>query len=164
MCQLSLTTELTTHRSWGSEMVHIYVGQRKVNFSLHKKLLGSASPFFDKAFNAGFHETATGEMILPDVDPYVFQGFMNWLYAGMLGNLAPDSETWSLAELVDLYLFSVAKFCNGLKKDAMDAIQDLLNQGDDYLGLSIVQKIYNNTFNTEDAPIRKFCCAMIRWH
>jgi hypothetical protein len=61
--------------SWGSELVHIYVGLEK-KFSVHKKLLCSTSAFIDKAFNNGFQESQPGEMVLPDDSSYVFQGLL----------------------------------------------------------------------------------------
>jgi hypothetical protein len=86
------------------------------------------------------------------------------MYCGKLGVLAPDDAHWILRELVDLYLFSVAKYINRLKNAVMDAIQDSFDSGNfDIFPLCLIEKIYSHTFSTQDAPIQKFCCALIRW-
>ena len=154
---------ITTHRSWGSELVHIYVGRRVVPFSVHKKLLCSTSVFFDNAFNTGSEAAAQGEMTLPDDQAYVFQGFVNWLYARKLGDLAPDGGPWNMAELVDLYLFAMEKCSNAFQNAVMDGIQDHLDRRNNTLSPELVSKIYINTRSTQDASIRKFCCACITW-
>jgi len=96
---------LTAHSAWGSTLVHVYVGPEERKFSVHKKLMCSASAFFDKAFNSGFQQTNTGKIALPEDSPYVFQAFMKWLYHGKLEDLSPDNEKWILKELLELYLF-----------------------------------------------------------
>jgi hypothetical protein len=156
---------LTNCSSWGSELVHIYVGPEKKKFSVHKKLLCSTSAFFDKAFNSGFQETMTSDISLPEDSSYTFQGFIKWLYHGRLGDLAPDNSKWNLTELVDLYLFGVNKCSNALKNTVMDEIQDYLDEDRGGFGLNLIQieRVYENTVSAEDAPIRKFCCAIIRW-
>jgi hypothetical protein len=103
-------------------------------------------------------------MILADDKPNVFQGFVRWMYDGKLGDYAPDDVVWVPRELVDLYLFSVAKCNNKLKNTVMDALQDCLDEGGTVeITLSDIEMIFANTVSIQDAPIRKFCCALIRW-
>jgi hypothetical protein len=85
------------------------------------------------------------------------------LYHGKLGDLAPDNKVWNLIELVGLYLFGVNKCSNALKNTVMGEIQDYPDLGLEFFELSGVKTIYDSTVSTEDAPIRKFSCAFIRW-
>jgi hypothetical protein len=107
----------------------------------------------------------TSDISLPEDSSYAFQGFIKWLYHGRLGDLAPDNRKWDSIELVDLYLFGVNKCSNALKNTVMDEIQDYLDEDRDDLGLNLIQieRVYENTVSAEDTPIRKFCCAIIRW-
>jgi len=161
--RIKWTTMLTARSLWGSELVHIYVGPKKQKCSVHKKLLCSSSGFFDKSFNTGFQEAVKSEMSLPEDSPYVVQGFVQWLYFGTIGDLAPGDYEWTVAELVDLYVFGVVKCSNRLKNAVMDKLQDDLEGRAYKLHLHHVEKIYANTVSTSDAPIRNFCCAFIRW-
>lgn len=152
-------SKLTPHRALGSDIVTIYVGKERTKFSLHRQLLCSKVPYFDKAFNGGFAEASKQEMHLPEDSAKAFVMFTAWLYG--LG------ERWTIEEfahddmntLIELYLFSDAKCCDDLKDFTMDIIQDATAQ--DHLKIQHIEKILAETTISDTMPIRMFCMAHI---
>tara|TARA_R110002060_G_scaffold47501_2_gene58538 strand:- start:359 stop:565 length:207 start_codon:yes stop_codon:yes gene_type:complete len=60
-------------RRLGHQLVSIYVGPKRKQFSVHKKLIRSSAPFFDKAFQENaFKEGAGGVLKLPEDHPVGF--------------------------------------------------------------------------------------------
>ncbi|KAE9381916.1 hypothetical protein N431DRAFT_458468 [Stipitochalara longipes BDJ] len=130
---------------------------------VHKKLICTASDFFEKAFKGGFVETTKNQMGLPEDTPKIVSMFVAWLYNKRKLDYEFDvcRATQSTTELMDLYIFADAKRCNALKNTVMDAIQDGFVKG--YLALdgSHVQSLFERTSASEDNPIRRFCVAWI---
>ncbi|KAL2150556.1 hypothetical protein VTH82DRAFT_7119 [Thermothelomyces myriococcoides] len=62
-------------------------------FKVHRAIVCTQSPFFDKAITGGFAESTTNVVELPDDDPYIFERFLQFLYTG---NYNDESSTaWS---------------------------------------------------------------------
>jgi hypothetical protein len=68
----------------GSEVVSIFVGRKRKEFNVHKKLICDASKFFRDAFTGAFKEGQEGTMYMPEDDPDVFACFVDWLYRNPL--------------------------------------------------------------------------------
>lgn len=67
-------------------MVDIHVGQGEAarDFRIHKKLLCSKVPYFDKMFNGGFKEAVQNSVTLPEDNPESFDILQCWVYTGVL--------------------------------------------------------------------------------
>jgi hypothetical protein len=63
-------------------MVTITVGAKKKKFVLHKKLVCREASYFDKMFNGNFKEAKTRECSLREEEPFVFEVFVYFIYAG----------------------------------------------------------------------------------
>lgn len=68
----------------GCEVVSVFVGKKRKEFNVHKKLICEASKFFSDAFNGPFKEGQEGSMYMPEDDPDVFSCFVDWLYRNPL--------------------------------------------------------------------------------
>lgn len=68
----------------GSEVVSIFLGKKRKEFNVHKKLICDASKFFSDAFTGPFKEGQEGTMYMPEDDPDVFACFVDWLYRNPL--------------------------------------------------------------------------------
>ncbi len=68
----------------GSETVSIFVGKKRKEFNIHKKLICEASKFFNDAFNGPYKEGQENRMHMPEDDPEVFSCFVDWLYRNPL--------------------------------------------------------------------------------
>lgn len=66
-------------------MVDIRVGADGVLFRLHKDLICSKVPCFNKMFNRGFKEASEQSVIMEDDDPSAFEHLVNWIYSGDVG-------------------------------------------------------------------------------
>jgi len=151
-----------TFSDMGNEIVHIFVGSDKKQFTIHKRLLCTHSNFFEKAFNGGFKEATEDKMDLPDDDPLIFNALVEWLYSHKRHRTIKNtSYLEGVDSLINLYIFGEKIGCNGLKNASMDELQDWLDNGDiSLLKLSQISQIFENTLSTTD-PIRRFCAAII---
>ena len=68
----------------GSETVAVFVGKKRKEFNVHKKLICQASKFFNDAFSGPFKEGQENRMHMPEDDPEVFSYFVDWLYRNPL--------------------------------------------------------------------------------
>ncbi|TGO46085.1 hypothetical protein BCON_0346g00110 [Botryotinia convoluta] len=75
------------------ELVHIFVGPERKKFSVHKNLICRYEDFFKAALqDNGFKEGAENKMDLPEDKPYIFQEFVNWMYAAQVESLQISTE------------------------------------------------------------------------
>lgn len=107
-------------------MVDIFVGPEKVRYRLHKKMLCSKIPYFDKILNGGFKEAKEGTAHLPEDDPDAFDMMCGWVYSGklvdleiVLGKDGVGTINWDLNEV---YIMA-EKLC---LPQLMDTVMDML--------------------------------------
>ena len=83
---ITLLDYLTPSRNLGNQIVNIEVGteDNKALFTIHRKVLCSKIPFFDKMFNGGFEEAKTQCATLPEDDPSGFHLLVGWVYTGSI--------------------------------------------------------------------------------
>jgi hypothetical protein len=82
----------TDARLMGSETIKVFVGRKRKEFSIHKKLICQASKFFNDAFTGAFKEGQEGIMYMPEDDPDVFSCFVEWLYRNPLPTVEDNHE------------------------------------------------------------------------
>ena len=110
-------------RLLSSPTVSLYVGQDHQCFVVHKNLLCHVVPFFSKAFDSGFTESTTSEMLLPDEDPQASSLFLVWLYKGLLPLVdASQIKEYPIDDYVRLYIMAEKCCLRALQKVAVNLI------------------------------------------
>jgi hypothetical protein len=149
------------------ETVVVKVGKQKATFNLYKETLCSRSPFFTAAFNGGFVESKTKEVVLEDVDSEVFGLFVIWLYLNYI--YIPEQEakamspewTVQLHHRINLliqgwvlgdYLQAVA-FQNCCLKE-LRSLKDRLQISKACLPMSLFKSVYDQT--TDGSSLQKW--------
>lgn len=68
----------------GVEIVDLVVGtgSGKRLFRVHKKLLCSRMPYFDKMFNGPWKESSESTALFPDDNTNAFEALLGWIYNG----------------------------------------------------------------------------------
>jgi hypothetical protein len=72
-------------------MVDIYVGAERRKWTIHKKLICTRVPYFEKAFQGSFQEATDQSICLTEEDPAGFEVFLSWLYTGSLAGVMPEN-------------------------------------------------------------------------
>lgn len=133
-------------------MATLFVGRKRKEFGVHKKLLCDTSDFFAKAFNSNFKEGIEGIMYLPADSPGSISLLVEWLYRGVL----PDRNSEQhIQDLYHLYLFAEKILHTKLRDDTMDMIQDVCSRHDKYVDIELVRKVYKRAL--DGCPLREFC-------
>ncbi|TVY89194.1 hypothetical protein LAWI1_G005964 [Lachnellula willkommii] len=101
--------------------VTFIVGKEAQKFTVHKNLAEHYSPFFEKAFNSGFVEGQTQEMVLEDVEAGIFGYLVNWLYTKEI--IHPDDEEIQLVEFAKLWVLAGRFLIPRLQNKAMQCIR-----------------------------------------
>jgi hypothetical protein len=83
---------ISLRRLMGSETVSVFVGKKRKEFNVHKKLICEASKFFKDAFTGPYKEGQENRMHMPEDDPEVFSCFIDWLYRNPLPIIEDTSE------------------------------------------------------------------------
>jgi len=147
-------------RDFGTEVVYIFVGLEPKECCIHKDLICSSSPYFDKAFNGSFAEAVSSELHLEDETSETFSAFKEFLYTE---DGAASVDDFSTSQLIDLYIFADKIQNDALKNMTMDYLQDNLKLTKKVLGIGQIRRIFSNTANPTTAPLRKFCGALIAY-
>lgn len=148
----------------GNQLVQIFIGPERKEYSVHKTLITSTCDFFDKGFDGRFKEGVENKMSLPEDDSNTFETFVNWMYAGHL-HLKQNLKS---TQAINLYIFAQKCRCVKLKNDAMDALQDTLHDTwEDYHGSATlryeeVTKIFEKSVDNDD-DLRQFTIALLAW-
>ncbi|KAF7863234.1 hypothetical protein EAF04_007316 [Stromatinia cepivora] len=151
----------------GDELVHIFVGAEKKKFSVHKKLIRGSGDFFRAAFQEnGFKEGVENKMDLPEDKPYLFEAFVNWMYAKQVGNLRkriPDLYTEDNHDVstIELYIFAEKYQSEQLMNFTMDSLQDSIKNGGDFVVCKEAELIFEYTKSRSDHPLRRFAVAVM---
>lgn len=146
----------------GSEVVRIFVGESKVEFTVHKQLLLTAGRIFSDMFPPG--RKPSERVTLGREDPEVFKLFIEYLYTKnvpqVLAGMTSQASSKRLRDLCQLYAFAdkfqlEIRFCNRI----MDAIQDGYLSLDKLPGIDLIKEIYLNTPVT--SKLRQFGIASL---
>ena len=153
---------LTIHSELGFDTVDIVVGPEKETFRVHKKLLCSRAPVFDKMFNGSFKEAETQQASLPEDDPEAFSIFLEWLYSGSI--LPPgkdDNSKLVLNDQIKLYCFA-EKYCLAQLMDyTISASIAFLNERKGLPTCDHIEMAYNHT--ASGSPLRRFMVLSMQY-
>jgi BTB/POZ domain len=154
----------------GTDMADIYAGgehcrEPKKLFRVHKALLWSKIPYFDKMFTGGFKEAIENVANMPEDHPQSFDVLNQWLYTGVLPPLKCSvvenkiiGENWppcGLYMLVDrLCLFQ-------LRDSVMDAFLDAIKQMKGLPSCELMELYW--ILSGEGSPLRKLVLLTTCW-
>jgi hypothetical protein len=146
----------------GSEIVHLYVGSNKVEFTIHRQLLLGAGHIFSEMFPP--ERKPTERVTLGKEEPRVFKLFVEYLYTktipGVHRGMGLQANTQRLHDLCQLYAFS-DKFQIDpiISNKIIDAIQDAFLFLEKLPDLPLVSAVYLNT--PCGSKLRQFCIASL---
>jgi hypothetical protein len=156
----------STHgRRWGTEWITVYVGPKRHEFKIHKLLVCTKSPYFDKCFNGNFAEAETAECCFPEDDSSAFEIFMNYLYTGQVpkdcsritGSERTDTALVSFYILADKLLLP-----NDAKTSTINSLISWCKDQKSIIGSAAGQWVLNST--PEDCPLRRLVVDMVCWN
>ncbi|PVH70517.1 hypothetical protein DL98DRAFT_577823 [Cadophora sp. DSE1049] len=146
-----------------SDTIKILVGPLHQVFIIHRVRICAVSSYFATIFAS----SSTLQVVLPDIEPNIFQLAISWLHNGFF---SWDSlEAIGLDRLIDVYLFGDLIGCHTLKNYTMYLIQDNMcsevRRGRPGICLSLnqIRKIFASAVNAEEAPIRTFVAALVSY-
>ena len=64
--------------------IEVIVGKAERKFYVHETLICSKSEFFAKALNKVWIEKQQRRVVMPEDDPELFLGYLNWVYTGTI--------------------------------------------------------------------------------
>ncbi|KAG0651167.1 hypothetical protein D0Z07_2626 [Hyphodiscus hymeniophilus] len=118
-----------TAENLGTEVVTLYVGPKRKQIVVHKKLLCNRIEYFSKAFDGRFKEGREGIIYLPEDDADSMSQLVDWLYRctipPIIQSTMPARKLYYLAE----------KLC---VSEAMNAVMDEIQK---------YHKVYSVHFN-----------------
>lgn len=92
------------------EMVAVFIGPDKIRHDIHKDLICHHSDYFRRVYNGSWKEVHEG-VTLPDVEPEIFNIFVNWLYSQVVPSERADILRVSETPLPkDHGIYPVCKF------------------------------------------------------
>jgi hypothetical protein len=150
--------------------VTIEVGEDKAKFHVHKTFLCDVSAFFKAALNAGFKESGSQKVELPEDTTETFELFLSWLYTqeykGMDEKLFKKPETANRVELerfMDLFIFADKVGAQGLKRQMVNKHFRVCKKEGVYAvpGIQTVTELYKRT--TQTCALRRLWIAMHVW-
>lgn len=101
-------------------MVDLYVGPAKTRFHVHKAILCSKIPYFDKMFKSGgFIEASKNTAIFSEDGPQFFHILIEWVYSGSLGSMNSSDPA------VNTNLLSTIAFYRLLDKLCLPQLMDI---------------------------------------
>lgn len=143
----------------------LYVGTKRKEFLVHKRLLCQATDYFDKAFNSTFKEGVESVMYLPDDNPGTIGIFIHWLYRNTIALGESMSYTY---ELYDLYIFA-EKICHEeLKNKTIEVITATArahNLRDVLVTPEIIRKVWAGLGDVHGRPtgLQRFMVNLAAW-
>jgi len=150
---------LTWNRVLGNEIVTLYVGPKRKQFTVHKKLLCDRCEFFSKAFRGNFQEAEKGEMYLPDDNPGAFSSLVDYLYRGVLPKAKDD---YHAALLLELYIIAEKLCLSSLMDKACDAVHSYSSLAGKLVTAKLIAHIYSRTHG--GSKLRKFCASQVAYY
>jgi hypothetical protein len=132
--------------------------KRKV-FVVHKNFICHYSPYFDAAFNGNFEEARSQALDLEDINPFMFEMFVSWIYTQDV--CYPDGEA---GYLILLWLLAERFLVPRLQNQTLELLHKEQGRSNKLPGADLVRVLYENT--TEASPLRKYviwtCAAGLR--
>jgi len=148
-------------------IIVLIVGDAKVTFRIHRKLICDASAMFRPAFlgNGTFTETEDQSMTLPEDDVETVARFVQWLY-GQDYELAPNTDVPNTAkrymQLAELYVLADKYDVIGLHNQIIDKLFEMKAKAISPPGHLLVMFVYQNT--SERSSFRKLLVAHYALH
>lgn len=99
----------------GSETIKVLVGKEHKLYQIHKTLICSCCPYFQKCLDGNFEEGYTGEVVLEEEETSAFDNLVLWLYC----NLLPDDDLTEDA-VVHTHLLADKLCMEGVKNYVVD--------------------------------------------
>lgn len=82
-------------------MVYVKVSDAERMFTIPRGLISGMSEYFEKAFNGQYEEGKTGFIALPDVELWIFECFVGWLYTKELFSDPLAADTAKEPAIID---------------------------------------------------------------
>ena len=147
-------------------MIGILVGPEQKAFRVHKNLLCTKVPYFQKILNGGFKEATEQVAKLPYDDPAAFGLFLEWLYVGRLPPIPPfsvDKWKWShlIFERVKLYCFAENIASPKLMDYTMTTLISGYLQNNTLPSFGQIKLAYRNSLST--SRLRKFMSQSVHY-
>ena len=139
---------ISSFRASQSEIVKVFVGQKRKQYNIHKDLLCAAAPYFKKALEGDWTEARNSELHIPKDDPAAFELFLVWIYRLSMKSIDPSSpEKMSSGYNAHYNLFFLAEKWSAqmLKNHVLDSIMDADEKTCSLAGLKRIQNVYSNT-------------------
>lgn len=138
-------------RASQSDRITVLVGDTKEPFQVPRGLLAQYSEPLGRMCSAGFKESTTGIIHLPEVEIPVFEDFLIWLLAFEPGIDASKS----IDTLVDLAIFGEIYLIYHLKNQTSDAIRAIIAADDWEPTPEMVTRIYESV--PAGSILRRLC-------
>jgi len=107
----------------------VLVGPNKKEFIAHKDILCKQSPFFKAALDSKWIEGETKRVSLPEDDPSIFSGFLQWAYTRKIIHSASQTDKGTAEEIyhefAKLYVLADKLGVVALKNRVIDEISQL---------------------------------------
>ncbi len=135
--------------SLGTKVVTIFVGPKRKEYTVHKKLLCEQSDFFSKAFAEDFKQV-DGVVYLPGNDPEAFEALVCFIYRNKIPTITSD---W---QLLSVFFLAEKVRMNRLGNIVMDQLQDIYRLR--FLCPNAIHLLYANTH--KKSKLRLFIAAL----
>ncbi|KAF2441470.1 hypothetical protein P171DRAFT_446355 [Karstenula rhodostoma CBS 690.94] len=133
-----------------SRTVTVKIGPELKDYQVHKPLIMHHSEFFRAAFaSENFKEGVSGEVTLEDVNPAVFEAFIDWLYTQKLLDFrewdkygGEHSLIYNGMHVTQLYVLANRIIAPELTKTTLELAVDYFNS--DYVSVETIIFAYAN--------------------
>lgn len=149
----------------GDEIAHVYVGEARRKFTVHKKRLCDESEFFRSAFTR-FKEAEENQINLPEDKVDAVEALVNFIYRGSVPKVEQDDDhlRGDLRKLYHLYYLAEKLCMTKLMDMTLDSIDRFRIDQEGEKGSvmmqrsSIIKDVYENTHN--HSKLRAYCVAI----
>ncbi|KIW61650.1 hypothetical protein PV05_01749 [Exophiala xenobiotica] len=140
----------TTSFSYAAaDIITVNVGPNKVAYGLHRGILVSGCPFFEKCLRSGMREAQEKTVNLPEEQTEAFDILVRWMYSGRIALGGAKQQE----RFIDAYLLA-DKFCmHALQNAIMDALRKACKPFD--IWPETLHCVWKNS--TGNCKLRKFC-------
>jgi hypothetical protein len=133
----------------------VIVGPEKTDYKIHKEIAIAESPFFAAALDGNFVEGETGQVLLPDVEPKIFDHVVYWLYKRRLEDSScfyKDAKP-TYFTLLDIYALADQLCVEGLRNAVVDLMCELADATNSVPTPMDTNLLFENI--RDNAPIRR---------